>query len=112
MAVALIWAVHPLLTESVTYLTQRTECLMGLFFLLTLYSAIRGASSGHPWRWYVTAIVTCAVGMGSKEVMATAPIVVLLYDRCFLPDRSVRRSAADGRCTWGWRRRGQSSSRW
>ncbi len=84
LAVALIWAVHPLLTESVTYLTQRTECLMGLFFLLTLYSAIRGASSGHPWRWYVTAIVTCAVGMGSKEVMATAPIVVLLYDRCFL----------------------------
>ena len=84
MAVALIWAVHPLLTESVTYLTQRTESLMGLFFLLTLYCAIRGASSGHPWRWYAVAIAACALGMGAKEVMATAPIVVLLYDRCFL----------------------------
>jgi tetratricopeptide (TPR) repeat protein len=83
-AVALIWAVHPLLTESVTYLTQRTECLMGLFFLLTLYGAIRGASSGHPWRWYAAAVAACALGMGAKEVMATAPIVVLLYDRCFL----------------------------
>ncbi|MGO8705622.1 MAG: tetratricopeptide repeat protein [Candidatus Brocadiia bacterium] len=84
LAVVLIWAVHPLLTESVTYLTQRTECLLGLFFLLTLYGAIRGASSGHAWRWYAAAVVACALGMGTKEVMATAPIVVLLYDRCFL----------------------------
>ena len=30
------------------------------------------------------AVVACALGMGTKEVMATAPIVVLLYDRCFL----------------------------
>ncbi len=63
LAVALIWAVHPLLTESVTYLTQRTECLMGLFFLLTLYarSAARPAgipgdgtrqpSPPAPWAW-------------------------------------------------------------
>ncbi len=84
MAVALIWAVHPLLTESVTYLTQRTESLMGLFFLLTLYGAIRGAASAHPWRWYAAAIAACALGMGSKEVMVVAPVVVLLYDRCFL----------------------------
>ena len=83
-AVALIWAVHPLLTESVTYLTQRAESLMGLFFLLTLYCAIRGASGGHPWRWQSAAIAACALGMGAKEVMATAPIVILLYDRCFL----------------------------
>ena len=83
-AVALIWAVHPLLTESVTYLTERTESLMGLLYLLTLYCALRGASSGHPWRWYAAAIAACALGMGAKEVMATAPILVLLYDRCFL----------------------------
>ena len=84
VAVALIWAVHPLLTEPVTYLTQRTELLMGLFFLLTLYSAIRGAFSGHPWRWWVAAIAACALGMGAKEVMAATPIIVLLYDRSFL----------------------------
>ena len=91
LAVALIWAVHPLLTESVTYLTERAESLMGLLYLLTLYCAIRGASSGHPppdgrrpsWRWQAAAIAACALGMGAKEVMASAPIVVLLYDRCF-----------------------------
>jgi tetratricopeptide (TPR) repeat protein len=84
LAVALIWAVHPLLTESVTYLTERTESLMGMLYLLTLYCAIRGASSGQAWRWYAAAVAACALGMGAKEVMATAPIVLLLYDRCFL----------------------------
>ena len=57
---------------------------MGLFFLLTLYGAIRGASSGHPWRWYAAAIAACALGMGAKEVMATAPIDGAPVRPCFL----------------------------
>lgn len=82
-AVALLWAVHPLLTESVTYIVQRTELLMGLFFLLTLYGAIRAAE--QPVRfWPVVSVACCALGMGSKESMVAAPIIVLLYDRLFL----------------------------
>ncbi|HXA80222.1 MAG TPA: tetratricopeptide repeat protein, partial [Opitutaceae bacterium] len=42
---ALLWAVHPLQTESVTCVVQRTESLMGLFYLLTLYCFIRGAEN-------------------------------------------------------------------
>ena len=83
-AAALIWALHPLQTESVTYLVQRAESLMGLCYLLTLYSVIRGASSERPRPWYAAAVALCALGMGAKEVMASAPIVVLLYDRAFL----------------------------
>ena len=57
-AVALLWVVHPLHTSAVTYIVQRVESLMGLFYLLTLYCAIR-ASDGRgdeaggrlrPWR--------------------------------------------------------------
>ncbi len=84
MAVAVIWLVHPLNTEGVTYVIQRTELLFGLFFLLTLYCVIRGSSSSHPGRWYVAAVAACALGMGSKEVMVGAPLIVLLYDRWFL----------------------------
>jgi hypothetical protein len=40
-ACALLWLVHPLQTEVVNYTTQRTESLMGLFYFLTLYCAIR-----------------------------------------------------------------------
>jgi protein O-mannosyl-transferase len=85
-AVAALWLVHPLATESVTYLSQRTESLMGLCYLATLYCVVRGAESGaqHSGRWYALGVIACLLGMASKEVMITAPVVVFLYDRTFL----------------------------
>lgn len=113
-AVALLWMLHPLQTESVTYLSQRAESLMGMFYLLTLYCFIRGvegtvgaalrrddntASSGSGHKapptsrkrpglssrtWYAFSIVACLLGMGTKEVMVSAPLMVLLYDRTFV----------------------------
>ena len=61
--VSLIWLVHPLQTESVTYVIQRDESLMGLFYLLTLYCAIRAANSASPNIWYAASIVSCLLGM-------------------------------------------------
>lgn len=84
LAVALVWVVHPLQTQSVTYIIQRSESMMGLFYLLTLYCAIRGADSAHRRLWFVAAVLSCASSMGSKAVAVTAPIVILLYDRTFL----------------------------
>jgi protein O-mannosyl-transferase len=86
VAVAVCWAVHPLQTESVTYIIERAESLMGLFLLLTLYCVIRGRHSSRRLEWYATAVMCCALGMGSKEGMVIAPIIVLLYDRIFLAD--------------------------
>jgi len=87
-AAALLWAVHPIQTSSVTYVVQRAESLMGLFYLLTLYSTLRGAlhAPGTPGQrgWSALAVAACALGMGTKEVMVTAPLIVLLYDRIFL----------------------------
>ena len=68
LAAALVWVVHPLLTDSVTYITQRTEVLMGLFYLVTLYCAIRAAGStsarARAW-WAAAAVAACAAGLGS-----------------------------------------------
>ena len=83
LAVAMLWAVHPLQTESVTYIIQRAESLMGLFYLLTLYCVIR-CSASRPVLWSLAAVACCAMGMATKEVMATAPVIALLYDRTFL----------------------------
>ena len=83
-AVALLWAVHPLLTESVTFVIQRSESLMGLFYLLTLYCFIRAVESPAPSRWQVLSVTACLLGMAAKEVTVSAPLVVLLYDRCFV----------------------------
>ncbi|PYI86497.1 MAG: hypothetical protein DME26_08975 [Verrucomicrobia bacterium] len=84
MGVALLWMVHPLQTESVTYVIQRAESLMGLFYLLTLYCGIRGGRSARPVGWFAGGVAACLLGMGSKEVMVSAPIMVLLYDRVFI----------------------------
>jgi protein O-mannosyl-transferase len=85
VATALLWTLHPLNTEAVDYLTQRTESLMALFYFLTLYCAIRAHGvKKRRGRWQVAAVAACALGMASKESMVTAPIAVLLYDRVFL----------------------------
>src|SRR5450432_4141434 len=103
----LVWAVHPLLTESVTCVVQRNEVMGGLFYLLTLYCFIR-AATGEPGGlqaaekggelkpgapaargkssggWEALAVLACFLGMATKEIVATAPLLVLLYDRIFI----------------------------
>ena len=108
---ALIWLVHPLLTEAVNYVSQRTELVMAFCYLLTLYAGARAAVGLRPdttyekdavrlkpdttyendvvsgfsrTGWLVTSVTACALGMASKETMATAPLMVVLYDRAFL----------------------------
>lgn len=83
-AIAALWALHPLQTQAVTYTVQRAESLMGLFYLLTLYAFVRAVEKSNARRWLALSSAGCLLGMGTKEVMATAPLVVLLYDRTFV----------------------------
>lgn len=80
---ALLWIVHPLQSQCVNHIVRRAESLTGLFYLLVIYCIIRTAES-HRHRWSVAAVLACGLGMGSKEVMVTAPLMGLLYDRVFL----------------------------
>lgn len=82
--IAVIWLLHPLQTESVTYVVQRAESLMGLCYLLTLYAFVRSVESAKPSAWVILSWAACLAGMAAKEVMVTAPLVVLLYDRTFV----------------------------
>ncbi len=84
LVVALLWLVHPLQTQAVTYIIQRCESMMGMFYLLCLYSVLRASQSARPWKWCVAGVAAGWLGMGCKEVMATAPLVILLYDRIYL----------------------------
>ncbi len=91
-AAALVWALHPLNTEGVAYVTQRTESMMGMFYLATLYLAIRywhSESTRVRAAWLAAAVASCVSGMFCKEVMVSAPAVVLVYERTFLT-RSFR----------------------
>lgn len=83
-AITLLWALHPLLTEAVTCVIQRSESLTGMLYLLTVYGFIRSVESPHPLRWQVFITATCLLGMATKEVMVSAPVMLLLYDRTFV----------------------------
>ncbi|HEY4100412.1 MAG TPA: tetratricopeptide repeat protein [Gemmatimonadales bacterium] len=110
LAITAAWIIHPLQTDAVDYITQRTELLMGFCFIATVYASIR-AWEAHDHRWYVVGVIACALGMGSKEVMIAAPLVVVLYDRAFRLDawhdltapllRNRRRFYACLAATWG-----------
>lgn len=100
-AAALLWLVHPLQTEVVGYVTQRTESMMGLFYLGTLYAAIRAMEGGGAVRrWSGAGIAACALGMACKESMVTAPVMVLLYDVVF-GARGLRAALSQRRVLYG-----------
>ena len=55
-----------------------------------------GRTPGPPRRrWLAVSLAACLLGMGTKEVMATCPLLVLLYDRTFVA----------GSFAGAWRRR-------
>ena len=117
-ASTLLWAVHPLCTQSVTYIIQRSEALAALGILATLYCWSRGSqvsryASGRERKsmrnenaartltrgglrgWSIAAVAFAMVAYGSKESAAFLPIIVLLYDRIFFSQswRAVRSRA-------------------
>ena len=81
--VALVWVVHPLQSEAVMYITQRTTLLASMFVLATLYAAVRAWQSAHPQRWRALAVACCALSLASKESGALLPLLVPLLDRAF-----------------------------
>lgn len=92
---ALLWTVHPLLTEAVTYISERAESMAAFFYLVTLYAFVRAVPGESPSRtesaaerrprgWLLVSLISCLCGMATKEVMVTAPVLVLLYDRTFI----------------------------
>ena len=64
---ALLWVVHPLNTGAVTYIFQRSESLMALFYLLTVYCSIRYFERPSP-HWLVLAVCASFCGMASKRL--------------------------------------------
>jgi hypothetical protein len=103
-ACALLWLVHPLNSEVIDYAIQRTESMMGLFYLLTIYAASRTMS---PTGARASCLVCdcdhgVRVGHGHKESMVTAPVMVLLYDAVLGRAVFRGRCARGGACMQHW----------
>jgi protein O-mannosyl-transferase len=80
-AATLLWCVHPLLSESVVYVTQRTELMAAFFYLATLVCAVRAFCEPQRRVWEFAACVAALLGIGAKETAATVGLAVLCLDR-------------------------------
>jgi tetratricopeptide (TPR) repeat protein len=77
---AALFALHPVHVESVAWVTERKNVLMGFFFLLALlyWTAFCEQRSRNKWRWYALAIACYALALFSKTVACTMPAALLL----------------------------------
>jgi len=85
-AVALLWLIHPLQTQSVTYIIQRMNSMATLFYLASFVFYIRARISANKTIKLILACVSLAAGLlalGSKENAVMLPVFILLYDWYF-----------------------------
>ena len=86
---ALIWLVHPLQTQSVTYIVQRMNSLTAMFYILSLLFYAKGRlAEGKKKKWALFSGCTLAgiLALGSKEIAATLPFFLFLYEWYFFQD--------------------------
>ncbi|MBI3756102.1 MAG: hypothetical protein HY265_08090 [Deltaproteobacteria bacterium] len=91
---ALLFAVHPVQTEAVTYIVQRMETLASMFMLIGVLSFIKGAETPKTSvrvLLYGAVAVSYLLGFYSKEIAITLPAIIFFYDYCFIAHGDMRR---------------------
>jgi len=86
---ALLFGVHPIQTESVTYIISRTELLATFFYLAAFLFFVKGAQTGK-FSYAVAVLISAFCGIGSKEWTVTLPALLLVYDFLFLAQGKVK----------------------
>jgi tetratricopeptide (TPR) repeat protein len=92
LTAALIFASHPIQTQAVTYIVQRMTSLCVLFYLAALLLYIYGRTaeaSRRRWALWVGSFACWGLALGSKEIAATLPLTILLYEWYFFQDLSA-----------------------
>ena len=80
---SLVFAVHPVQTESVTYITQRYASLSALFYLASVVFYLKarsGAGAGVRKLPYVASIILAVFAMRTKEISFTLPFAIMLFE--------------------------------
>ena len=86
---ALLFGLHPIQTESVTYIISRTELLAAFFYLATFLLFIKGAKTNR-FYYYIACFFTSLLAVESKEWAVTLPAMLFLYDYLFLSDSTLK----------------------
>jgi len=84
---AILFAINPLNTETVTYISGRASGMAGCFYLLALLAFVLGSLkklSGKSFIFYSLVLVSFVAAILSKETSLTFPAIIILYDFCFM----------------------------
>ena len=93
LTIAFLFALHPLHTEAITYLSGRASGIGGFFFLLSLLFFIMGSERGRDLNiplFYSLALLAFGLALISKETTLTFPLTAILYDLCFMRNENWR----------------------
>lgn len=87
-AVALVWLVHPLQTQSVTYIVQRMNSMAAMFYMMSMWLYVQARLSGTGLKWYLYAgcILSGLLAVGTKEIAVTLPVFIFIYEWYFFQD--------------------------
>jgi Tfp pilus assembly protein PilF len=77
--VAVLFAVHPLHVESVAWIAERKDVLSTLFWMLTMHAYVSYVGKPRLGR-YLAVVAVFALGLMSKPMLVTLPLVLLLLD--------------------------------
>lgn len=87
----LIWLVHPLHTQSVTYIVQRMNSMAAMFYILSMLCYARARLTQIPtFKWLLagTCLMSGILALATKETAATLPVFILVYEWFFFQDLS------------------------
>ena len=95
LALAALWGLHPVLTESVTNIVGRADLLaaFGVLAGLLCYARAASVAGWRKWAWLGALVVAQAIGLFSKESGIVLPGIMLLYDMTW-SERSTWRARA------------------
>jgi Tfp pilus assembly protein PilF len=90
---AAVWMVHPLHTQSVSYIVQRMTSLCAMFYILSILLYARFRFSGqqrNKWWLFSGCILAGALALASKQVAATLPVFIFVYEWYFFRDLDLK----------------------
>jgi hypothetical protein len=90
-ATASLFAVHPVLTEGVGYVSSRAELLAGVFVFTSFVCLRRALASLSMW-WAATGFGAFLLALGAKEIAVAVPLIVAAYDWLLRSNDRSRRS--------------------
>jgi len=90
---AFIWLVHPVQTQTVSYIVQRMNCMAAMFYILSLLLYVKARlanTKSKKQALYLGCILSGILSLGSKEIAATLPFFIFLYEWYFFQELSLK----------------------